>query len=52
MNWVRKEVPFKLLAQQATWLDYLHEVEHMAARGADIVMKSYPVTIGPVYNRP
>jgi len=32
MNWVRKEVHFELLAQQATLLDYLHEVEHMAAR--------------------
>jgi len=32
MNWVRKEVQFEQLAQQATLLDYLHEVEHMAAR--------------------
>jgi transposase len=34
MNWVRKEVQFEQLAQQATLLDYLHEVEHMAARVA------------------
>src|ERR1700704_4454507 len=32
MNWVRKDVHFEPLAQQATLLDYLHEVEHMAAR--------------------
>ncbi len=32
MDWVRKEVHFELLAQQATLLDCLHEVEHMAAR--------------------
>jgi transposase len=32
MNWVRKEVHFEPLAQQPTLLDYLHEVEHMAAR--------------------
>jgi hypothetical protein len=32
MNWVRKEVHFEQRAQQATLLDYLHEVEHMAAR--------------------
>ena len=32
MDWVRKEVHFEPLAQQATLLDYLHEVEHMAAR--------------------
>ena len=32
MNWVRSEVQFEQLAQQATLLDYLHEVEHMAAR--------------------
>jgi hypothetical protein len=29
---VRKEVQFEQLAQRATLLDYLHEVEHMAAR--------------------
>src|SRR6476620_9433216 len=28
MDWVRKEVHFEPLAQQATLLDYLHEVEH------------------------
>jgi transposase len=32
MDWVRKEVHFEELAQEATLLDYLHEVEHMAAR--------------------
>jgi len=32
LDWVRKEVHFELLAQQATLLDYLHEVEHLAAR--------------------
>jgi transposase len=32
MHGVRKEVQFEQLAQQATLLDYLHEVEHMAAR--------------------
>jgi len=29
---VRKEAGFEWMAQQATLLDYLHEVEHMAAR--------------------
>ena len=32
MDWVRKGVHFEPRAQQATLLDYLHEVEHMAAR--------------------
>lgn len=32
MDWVRKEVGFEWMAQEATLLDYLHEVEHMAAR--------------------
>jgi transposase len=32
MDWVRKEAGFEWMAQQATLLDYLHEVEHMAAR--------------------
>jgi len=32
INWVRKDVHFEPLAQQATLFDYLHEVEHMAAR--------------------
>lgn len=32
MDWVRKEVHFEQLAQEVTLLDYLHEVEHMAAR--------------------
>ena len=32
MHWVRKAVQFEHLAQRATLLDYLHEVEPMAAR--------------------
>lgn len=32
LDWVRKEVHFEQLPQEATLLDYLHEVEHMAAR--------------------
>jgi len=32
LDWVRKEVHFEQLAQEATLLDYRHEVEHMAAR--------------------
>jgi transposase len=32
MDWIRKEVHFEQLAQEATLLDYLHKVEHMAAR--------------------
>lgn len=32
LDWVRKEVHFEQLAQEATLLDYLHEVEHMAVR--------------------
>jgi len=32
MDWVRREVGFEWMAQQATLLDYLHEVEHVAAR--------------------
>src|ERR1700751_920971 len=32
LDWVRKEVHFEQLAQEATLLDYRHEVEHLAAR--------------------
>jgi transposase len=32
LEWVRREVHFDQMAQEATLLDYLHEVEHGAAR--------------------
>jgi transposase len=32
LEWVRREVHFEQRAQEATLLDYLHEVEHVAAR--------------------
>jgi transposase len=32
LEWVRREVHFEHLAQEATLLDYLHEVDHVAAR--------------------
>jgi transposase len=32
LEWVRREVHFEQMAQEATLLDYLHEVEHAAAR--------------------
>jgi transposase len=32
MAWVKKEVHFEQPAQEATLLDYLHEVEHAEAR--------------------
>ncbi len=32
LEWVKREVHFEQLAQEATLLDYLHEVEHAAAR--------------------
>lgn len=32
LEWVKREVHFEHLAQEATLLDYLHEVEHAAAR--------------------
>lgn len=32
LEWVKREVHFEQLAQEATLLDYLHEVEHGAAR--------------------
>jgi transposase len=32
LAWVKREVHFEQLAQEATLLDYLHEVEHAAAR--------------------
>jgi len=32
MEWVKGEVHFEQMAQEATLLDYLHEVEHAAAR--------------------
>jgi len=32
LEWVKREVRFEQLAQEATLLDYLHEVEHAAAR--------------------
>src|ERR1700689_4221268 len=32
LEWVKREVRFEQLAQEATLLDYLHEVEHGAAR--------------------
>jgi len=32
LEWVRREVHFEQRAQEATLLDYLHEVEHAAAR--------------------
>jgi transposase len=32
LEWVKREVHFEQMAQEATLLDYLHEVEHLAAR--------------------
>src|ERR1700689_600858 len=32
MEWVKREVHFEQMAQEATLLDYLHEVEHGATR--------------------
>jgi transposase len=32
LEWVKREVHFEQLAQETTLLDYLHEVEHVAAR--------------------
>src|ERR1700745_1852048 len=32
LEWVKREVHFEQLAQEATLLDYLHEVEHAGAR--------------------
>ncbi len=32
LEWVKQEVHFEQMAQEATLLDYLHEVEHAAAR--------------------
>jgi transposase len=32
LEWVKREVRFEQLAQEATLLDYLHEVEHVGAR--------------------
>jgi len=32
LEWVKREVRFEQMAQEATLLDYLHEVEHAAAR--------------------
>src|SRR5260370_14664047 len=32
LGWVNRDVHFAVKAQEATLLDYLHEVEHMAAR--------------------
>ena len=32
LEWVKREVHFEQLAQEVTLLDYLHEVEHAAAR--------------------
>jgi len=32
LEWVKREVHFEQMAQEATLLDYVHEVEHVAAR--------------------
>ena len=32
LEWVKREVRFEQLAQEATLLDCLHEVEHVGAR--------------------
>jgi transposase len=32
LEWVKREVHFEQMAQEATLLDYLHEVEHAAVR--------------------
>jgi len=32
LEWVKRDVHFAVKAQEATLLDYLHKVEHMAAR--------------------
>jgi len=32
LEWWKREVHFEQMAQEATLLDYLHEVEHAAAR--------------------
>ena len=54
LEWLKREVHFEQLAQEATLLDYLHEVEHGAARIARLdgaiteAVKSAPPQMGAV----
>jgi transposase len=54
LEWVRSKVRFEEPAQNATLLDYLHEVEHMAARitrleqAIDAVLPTLPATMRAV----
>ena len=54
LDWVRSKVHFEEAAQNATLLDYLHEVEHMAARitrleqAIDAVLPTLPATMRAV----
>jgi transposase len=54
LDWVRSKVHFEEAAQNATLLDYLHEVEHMAARitrleqAIDAVLPALPATMRAV----
>ena len=54
LEWVRSKVRFEESAQAATLLDYLHEVEHMAARitrleqAIDVALPALPATMRAV----
>lgn len=54
LDWVRGKVHFEQPAQEATLLDYLHEVEHAAARiqrleqAIDAAIETVPATMGAV----
>jgi transposase len=54
LEWVRSKVRFEEPAQNATLLDYLHEVEHMAARitrleqAIDAALPTLPATLRAV----
>jgi transposase len=54
LEWVKREVHFEQMAQEATLLDYLHEVEHGAARIARLdgaiteAVKSVPLQMRAV----
>jgi transposase len=56
LQWVRSQVHFEEPAQNATLLDYLHEVEHMAARitrleqAIDAALPALPETMRAVIN--
>ena len=42
LEWVKREVHFEQLAQEATLLDYLHEVEHVGASHGSMVPLKKP----------